>query len=126
MKNRPIKKSDLRVGLLVVSTNQPDANIWTVADFCGNSVLVLGDGYEQDGVYKCNHASGWSDYSIFYHPTVEQIQNYCDEGRRIVTEKMVRKEFERLVFIHHCDTGDRYVEHYVPKVEEPVRSRVFK
>jgi hypothetical protein len=96
MKKTPVKKSELRPGLLVASNDWTRTNIWTVAEVQGNLVYILGDGYESPDGYRPSHSSGWCDYSGFYRPTLEQIQNYLDEGRRIIDRKMAEDELSRV------------------------------
>jgi hypothetical protein len=77
-----IKKQDVRPNLLVVVTEHPEAQVYTVESIEGNQVTLTW--YE--GTNQC--ISGM-DYSMLMRPTIEQVEYSINTNGRLATAQDV-------------------------------------
>jgi hypothetical protein len=86
MKQQKIKKSDLYLGQLVVTSTADDAQVRTVSHIFDSSTMV--ELQWMEGSALC--AQG-SDYSLLMIPTIKQIENSIYKYGNLVSSKEIVK-----------------------------------
>jgi hypothetical protein len=77
-----IKKQDIRPNLLVVATDHPEAQVYTVERIDGNQVTLTW--YEGTNQCICG-----LDYSMLWKPTIEQVEYSINTNGRLATAQDV-------------------------------------
>ena len=74
--NRKIKLKDFRVGMLVVSTDRVETQVYTVESVEGFRIMLVWREGERTGVSSL-------DYSMLMTPTIEQIEYSINNNGRL-------------------------------------------
>lgn len=74
--NRKIKLKDFRVGMLVVSTDRVETQVYTVESVEGLRIMLVWREGERTGVSSL-------DYSMLMTPTIEQIEYSINNNGRL-------------------------------------------
>lgn len=78
MTSKKLNLRDLRVGQLVVCTDHAEAQVRTIAEIDRFRVLIAS--FEGDKL-----CSWWTDYSLCYKPTIEQVEYTINNWGRLVS-----------------------------------------